>query len=220
MINFLKGTFIGIAMAAPVGPLALLCIRQSLSRGFIAGTATALGIALGDGFYALIAALGLSAFSSFVLGHRQYFFIAGGLALIIFGIASLFSPEPLHEKTLKLPRSKGHGFISLLLQTMLLTLTNPMTIVSFIAAFSAVEFKGFEQTTQAICIALGIAVGSFFWFFLMSTIVAYFRTRVTPPIAAFIQRISGSLLIVYGILFLLYATWAILFQSHLSSKFF
>lgn len=218
MINFLKAIFIGIAMAAPVGPLALLCIRQSLSKGFGAGVATALGIAIADGFYALIAALGISAFSSFVFSYREYFFITGGLALILFGIAGL-NASSVQEKNMQIPRLKGQR-LTIFLHTMLITFTNPMTIFAFVAAFSAFEFEGVEEKAQAIYIALGISLGSFIWFLLMSSIVAYFRTRVTPTIYAFINKISGSLLIVYGILFLLDAGWTLFFKRYLSSKLF
>jgi len=218
MINFVKGLMIGIAMAAPVGPLALLCIRRSLSRGYIAGATTAVGIALADGFYALVAALGVSAVSLFVLARREFLFIAGGIALIIIGVTGLDAPPLVHERDL--PQLKGNGPITTLLQTMLITLTNPMTIISFLAAFSAVGFEGFQETDAAIVIALGVCAGSLIWFLLLSTIVAYFRSRVTPTIYRFINRTSGSLLIIYGVLLLLDATYSILFKSYLSSRFF
>lgn len=216
MINFIKGIIIGFAMAAPVGPLALLCIRQSLTKGLKAGAITAYGIALGDGFYALIAALGLSAFSSFVLAHREYLFVAGGIILIVLGIKGLIAPLPPQEKTIEIP-IKARG-LTILLQTMIITLTNPMTILSFVAAFSAFEFERFYDTNEAIYVALGITLGSFFWFLLISATFAYFRTKVTPAIYRIINLISGSLLIVYGTLFLLDAAWAVLFKTYLSSK--
>lgn len=220
MVNFFKGIMIGIAMAAPVGPLALLCIRRSLSRGLPAGAMTSLGIALADGFYALVAALGLSAFSTFVLAHREYLFIAGGIALIIIGIKGLKNPPVLQENPLHISQLKGRGLLTILLQTIVITLTNPMTIVSFLAAFSAFGFGGFQNTSDAIRIAVGVCLGSLIWFLLLSSTVAYFRTRVTPTIYKFINTISGTLLIVYGALFLLDAAWAFVFKMHLSSRLF
>ncbi len=220
MINFIKGIMIGIAMAAPVGPLALLCIRRSLTKGFRAGAATSFGIALADGFYALVAALGLSALSTFVLARREYLFIAGGVTLIALGVKALRNPPVFNENAHKIEQYTGPGIIATILQTMLITLTNPMTIVSFLAAFSALGLEGYQETTQAIYIALGVSIGSLIWFMLLSATVAHYRTRVTPTIYRFIHMISGSLLIVYGVVFLLDAAGGVIFKTYLSSHFF
>lgn len=204
-------------MAAPVGPLALLCIRRSLTKGFRAGTATSLGIAIADGFYALVAALGLSALSSFVLARREYLFIAGGITLIALGVKALKNPPVFKENAIKINQYTGKGLITTLLQTMIITFTNPMTIVSFLAAFSAFGFEGHQETSQAIFIALGVCIGSLIWFMFLTSTVAYFRTRVTPTIYRFINMISGSLLIVYGVLFLLDAAGGFFLKTYLFS---
>lgn len=206
MITFFKGMIIGIAMAAPVGPLALLCIRRSLTKGYIEGLATALGVALADGFYALIAALGLTAVSSFVLEKKEYLFMGGGILLIMLGARALRNPPSFNLGPLQ-----RKGFLATLLQTSIITLTNPMTIVTFIAAFAAVGFEGQEHDlAQAITICLGVFTGSMIWFMLLSFTAAYLRTRVTPYMLWLINAISGSLLIIFGLLFLLDAAWELL----------
>ncbi len=202
MINFFKGILIGIAMAAPVGPLALLCIRRSLTKGHIEGVATGLGVALADGFYALVAALGLSAISLFILERKEYLFMGGGIMLVLLGVRALKNPPSLSEDDLELEKLNPKGFMTTLLQTSLITLTNPMTIVTFIAAFSAVGFQGQQTPWQATTIALGVFCGSLVWFMMLALIVGYFRKKVTPFVYRMINTVSGALLIAYGIIFL------------------
>ncbi len=216
MINFFKGMLIGIAMAAPVGPLALLCIRRTLTKGPLAGLATALGVALADGFYALVAALGLSVVSIFVLSQREYFFMGGGIILILLGARALLHPPILDEARNVLEQFKRAGFIKTLLQTIALTLTNPMTIVTFIAAFGAVGFESHQTVGQAIVISLGVFSGSLLWFMGLSTIVALLRKKVTPLVYRTINTISGALLVAYGIIFLVDAAAELLYKVYTS----
>lgn len=205
MINFINGFTIGIIMAAPVGPLAVLVIKRSLTKGYKEGLATALGIALADGFYALIAALGLTAVSSFVLAQKEYLFMGGGLVLILLGVRALKHPPLLDTEIIK-----EKGFVPTLLQTMVLTLTNPMTILMFITAFTAVGFEGQQTAFQAILICLGVFLGSISWFMVISIVSASLQKRVTPYLLNLINTISGTLLIIFGGLFLIKAAWEIL----------
>ena len=214
MINFFKGMMIGIAMAAPVGPIALLCIRRSLTKGHLAGFATALGVAFADGFYALIASLGLSAISNFVLSQKEYLFMGGGIILILLGVRALKHPPVLKEAEDVIKQFKAKGFISTLFQTTLLTLTNPMTIVAFFAAFSAAGFETHNDPGQAFLICSGVFLGSLLWFMLLSTGVAYFRNRVTPYVYQVINTVSGWLLILFGIGFLGDAALELLYKIY------
>lgn len=205
MINFLKGFIIGIIMALPAGPLALLVIKRSFAKGYKEGLATALGVALADGFYALVAALGLTAVSGFVLAKKEYFFMAGGILLILIGIRSLKNPPPASE----IPEEKE--FFATLAQTMLITLTNPMTILMFIAAFTAAGFEGHaESIVQTGLICSGVFLGSMTWFAIISIVSASLRKKVTPYLLQLINTISGLLLIIFGIGFLIDAAWELL----------
>lgn len=195
---FIKGLIIGISMAAPVGPISILTIRRSLTRGHHAGIATALGVAFADGLYAMVAAFGLTAISTFLVTKRDYLFVFGGLLLIYLGIRA-FNAQPVAlEKPLK-----SAGFFTTFAQTVLLTLTNPMTILTFIAAFAAVGFEGNQHSTsEAWLICLGVFCGSGLWFISLSTLIAHFRTRITPFIFMLINKISGVLLMSFGIVFI------------------
>ncbi len=194
---FLKGLLIGISMAAPIGPISVLCIRRSLTRGHHAGIATALGVALADGFYAMIAAFGLTAISSFLIHNKLYLDLFGGVILIALGIKA-YNASPI---TLAQP-IRSSGFFSTLIQTTLLTLANPMTIITFVAAFAAVGFQGKHDFHDALLICLGVFCGSGLWFIALSSIVSHFRHKVTPAILTFINKLSGFFLIVFGAYFL------------------
>ena len=196
MTNLFKGIFIGVTMAMPVGPLAVLCIRRSL-HGYTEGLATALGVALADGFYALIVSLGVGAMGSFVLARKEFIYVGCGVFLLFLGIKALKNPPALdHEK---LQRS---GFGKVLIQTMLVTLTNAMTLVTFIAAFAAFGFEGKQPVSQAFLISLGVFLGSFLWFGLLSIAVSFLRRRVTPYLFKMLNIVAGSLFIGFGLLFI------------------
>lgn len=199
MNTFIKGLLIGISMAAPIGPISLLCIRRSLAGGHAAGLATALGVAFADGLYALIAALGLTAISSFLLNQRDYLYLIGGIFLIVFGY-KVYTAPPVH-----LARPiKSNGFLITLLQTILLTLTNPMTIAAFIAAFAAIGFnESPHEATEAILISVGVFCGSGLWFICLSSVIAHIRTKVTPVLLNRINTVSGIGIICFGAIFIL-----------------
>lgn len=195
---FIKGFIIGISMATPVGPISILTIRRSLTRGHHAGLATALGVACADGLYAMVAAFGMNAISSFLVTKRDYLYVIGGLLLIYLGARAFNAPPVSLEKPLK-----GASFFTTFVQTLLLTLTNPMTILTFLAAFAAVGFEGNQHSTaDAWLICLGVFCGSGLWFMSLSTLVAHFRKRITPFVFMLINKISGALLMAIGVVFI------------------
>lgn len=187
-------------MAAPIGPIAILTIRRSLAEGHYAGIATALGVALADGFYAAVAAFGLSAISTFLITQQKMLYCLGGLMLIYLGISAFRTVPGSLEKPLK-----STGFLKTLLQTTALTLTNPMTILTFIAAFAAFGLVGHQDFYEATLLCFGVFCGSGFWFVSLSLLIAHFRHRVTPYMFMLVNKISGALLVLIGIFFIISA---------------
>lgn len=194
---FFKGFLIGISMAAPVGPLSILIIRRSLTKGHYHGIATALGVAIADGFYAAVAAFGLTAISSFLITYRSYLYIFGGSLLIFLGYKVYKSKPIVLHKPLD-----GGSFFSTLIQTSFLTLTNPMTILTFLAAFAGLGIEGHHEAHQAILLCLGVFCGSGLWFVSLSSVISHFRTRITPFVFMMINKISGAGLMLFGMLFI------------------
>ena len=118
--------------------------------------------------------------------------------LIYLGVHAYKTPPLDLEKPLK-----GTGFFTTLVQTMIITLTNPVTILSFLAAFAAAGIEGKQhEFQQALLLSLGVFCGSGLWFIGLSTLIAHFRTRVTPFVFTLINKISGALLIGFGALFI------------------
>jgi threonine/homoserine/homoserine lactone efflux protein len=196
---FLKGIIIGVSIAAPIGPIGILCIKRSLTRGYSAGFATGLGAALADLLYAIVAGFGLTAVSSFLISQQTLLYSIGSIVLIALGVKTLTSPAIAHPLTVK-----GKSFVSTMLETMILTLTNPFTIIAFIAAFATIGFT--EETHNyraALMLCTGVFLGSTLWFTLLSSAVSFFRSKCTPGAIRRINTISGIFLVVTGIFLML-----------------
>lgn len=193
---FIKGLIIGLAIAAPVGPIGVLCIQRSLHDGFKVGLMTGLGAAFADGTYGLIAGFGLTALSSLLISYQFWIRLIGGLFLLYLGIKLFLTPA--QEKSAgKSDRSPWHALGT----TFFLTLTNPATILSFIAVFAGL---GLNQTSSdyihAIILVLGITLGSAVWWLLLSSGVAFIlHHRLSPTVMHGINRFSGIIIFAFGI---------------------
>lgn len=191
----LKGLLIGLSIAAPVGPIGLLCIKRSLGHGMAAGLATGLGAATADGFYGAVAGFGLTAISGFLMAQQTPLRLIGGLVLIWLGLQS-FRERAVAEKTIK----DGRGLLSAYGTTVLLTLTNPSTIISFAAVFASV---GLSETAAsygaAASFVAAVFAGSALWWLVLSGTVALVRARIGDSTVRWINRGSGLVLIGFGV---------------------
>jgi len=194
---FLKGLIIGFAIAAPVGPIGILCIQRSLHNGFKVGLMTGMGAALADGVYGLVAGFGLTAISSLLVSHQFWIRLIGGLFLIYLGIKILISHPPEQNPTDNPDRSPWHACVT----SFLLTLTNPMTILSFIAVFAGLGL-GSSSTNyvHAILLVFGITLGSAIWWLFLSGGVAFIlHHRISPKTMQILNWFSGITILVFGI---------------------
>ncbi|CAH1656816.1 LysE family translocator [Chelatococcus asaccharovorans] len=195
---FWKSLLLGLAVAAPLGPIGALCINRTLERGFAAGVAGGLGTALADGLYAALAAFGFAAFSEVLTSVDMPLRIAGGAFMLWLGWKSLTPhlPRTVAEATTR-------DLMGTTAATFLLTLTNPMTILSFAALFAGLGLAAAAGTTEATLVVAGVFAGSMLWWCLLSGGVAIARHRLPAAFARWISRISGGVLIAFGL-------WAIL----------
>lgn len=193
---FIKGLIIGFAIAAPVGPIGILCIQRSLHDGFKIGLMTGLGAALADGVYGLIAGFGLTAISSLFFTYQFWIRLIGGLFLLYLGI-KLFLTVPKQRASGDYDPSAWHALGS----TFLLTLTNPATILSFMAVFAGLGLGTTNIAySSAIVLVLGITLGSAIWWFMLSGGVAYIlHHRLSPNLMQAINRFSGIIIFIFGI---------------------
>ena len=191
---FLKGIAIGFSIAAPVGPIGLLCIRRTLAGGRLPGLATGMGAATADAAYGLVAAFGLTAVSDFLVGRRFWLGLLGGAFLCWLG-ARTFAQKPAAEAA----EARGESLLAAYLSTLLLTLTNPMTILSFVAVFAGLGLGTSPDYVAASATVLGVFAGSALWWLLLSGGVGLFRSRIDPTWMQAVNRISGAVIFGFGV---------------------
>ncbi len=192
----LKGIAIGFAIAAPVGPIGILCIKRTLIGGRWAGFFTGLGAALADACYGCIGAFGLTLISTFLLGMQDWLKALGGLFLIYLGIRT-FLEKPAKDSQ----PVKELGYLKDFALTFFLTLTNPMTILSFLAIFAGL---GLAQTqgsyNDAGLIVLGVFLGSLLWWIILAECVTFFRKKMSENVLRWVNRCAGMVIIAFGLL--------------------
>lgn len=195
---FLQGLIIGFSIAAPVGPIGVLCIRRTLTQGRMAGLLSGLGAATADAMYGSIAGFGLTVISGVLVDHAFWLQIVGGIFLCYLGIQTLLTKP---AETAAVTKGKGKGLLAAYLSTVFLTLTNPATILSFVAVFAGL---GLATTGgnfgAALILVLGVFSGSALWWLLLSSGVSLLRSRFNPHKLCWLNRISGSILLVFGII--------------------
>jgi len=200
LLNFFaKGTAIGLSIAAPVGPIGVLCIRRTLAQGRGAGLACGLGAATADAIYGAIAGFGLTAISSFLVSQSSWLNLGGGMFLCYLGAMTILR-APVSQAPASGVDDLGSAFAS----TLALTLTNPMTILSFVAVFAGFGLARSPSYASAATLVAGVFIGSAGWWLLLTATVARLRRRVSDAWMRTINRLSGGIIVAFG----LYALWA------------
>lgn len=193
---FLRGLIIGFSIAAPVGPIGILCIRRTLSEGRISGFLSGLGAATADALYGCVAGFGLTIISSFLVDQRFWIQLVGGVFLLALGIKTLRSAPAERPAA-----ATSTGLIASYLSTLFLTLTNPMTIISFAGIFAAL---GVAETggdlLAAAGLVMGVFIGSAAWWLLLSGGVGLLRERLSAGILGWTNRVSGIVLLTFGVI--------------------
>lgn len=199
-----KGMVMGLAIAAPVGPIGVLCMRQTLTYGWRVGMATGLGAASADACYGCVAALGLMAVSQMLLDHQLGIRIFGGLFLAYLGGQGMLSVPPSSQPTEteenpEATRSLWQSYST----TFLLTLTNPATILMFLGIFSGQPHLAVSE--QSMLLVLGVFLGSSLWWVTLTTVVNLMRQKLSDPLLRWINQGAGLVIFGFGI--------AIVFQA-------
>jgi threonine/homoserine/homoserine lactone efflux protein len=193
-LYYLKGLIIGISIAAPVGPIGIICMRRTLAQGRVIGFVSGLGAATADAIYGLIAGFGLAVITNFLIGQQFWIQLAGGLFLCYLGIKTLTS-KTLHTTT----DTQRKNMVAAFLSVFILTLTNPMTILSFIAIFAGLGISSASSNTgSALLLVLGVFSGSTLWWVLLSSIVGLLKHRLKTNTVTMINRLSGVIILVFG----------------------
>lgn len=191
---FLNGIIIGFAMAIPIGPIGIICVRKTLSEGKWHGFVIGLGAATADMLYACIAAFGLTMISDLILKQQFWLQLIGGSLLLYIGVATYrtLPKDPSNSN------DKG-SLVGSFFSTVFLTLTNPLTIFSFLAIFAAFGFGDGMSLLSATNLVLGVFVGSTLWFMVLSMGVTLFRKKLDLNGLKWVNRIAGLLIIITGV---------------------
>jgi threonine/homoserine/homoserine lactone efflux protein len=191
---FLKGAAIGFSIAAPVGPIGVLCIRRTVRDGFPAGLLAGLGAATADAAYGCVAGFGMTAISGFLVRRQSLLGLVGGLFLCFIGARAFFAKTEERAAT-----SGGDRLLSVYGSTLFLTLSNPSTILSFAAVFAGFGLGMSADYGPAAALVLGVFLGSSLWWLFLSGCVGMLRSRVDSRWMEAINRVSGVVLFSFGI---------------------
>jgi threonine/homoserine/homoserine lactone efflux protein len=189
------GLALGLAVAAPVGPMSLLCIRRTLAGGFAAGLLSGLGVATADALYGAVAAFGLAALTGLLVGQQAALRLAGAVVLVYLGV------DTLRARPAPAPAVGGTRLAGLYVSTLALTLTNPTTILSFAALFASLGPGGDDRdASTAPAMVLGVFLGSALWWLILTGGIALARRRLTTRLLRSINTLAGLALLVLGLL--------------------
>jgi threonine/homoserine/homoserine lactone efflux protein len=198
----LAGIVIGVLMAAPIGPVNILCIQRAVSRGFWGGLAAGLGAVLGDGTLAAIAAFSMTAISEEMLAYAAPIQFAGGLVLIGFGVALLLKRPVL--RILPEQESRLWEHTGVIPQTYFLTVTNPGAALGMIVIFGELgSLIGGLNYFEALLLVLSVMGGSLLWWLGLSRLIATIRHKLTEQRLKLINRAAGTVLLAFGLILVL-----------------
>jgi threonine/homoserine/homoserine lactone efflux protein len=206
-IFYLKGLIIGFAMAVPIGPLGVMCVRKTLAEGRSRGLIIGFGAATADALYGSIAAFGLTFVSDAIASERFWLRLVGGGLLVFLGIRTYRT----ERNDPKIPFDKK-GLMGSYVSTFLLALTNPLTVFAFIAVFAAfgLDHRLITVSASACALVLGVFTGSCLWFLTLSYVATFFREKLDSDGLRWVNRISGALIILSGLAAFMSLLWPLL----------
>lgn len=191
----LKGIFVGFSVAAPVGPIGILCIRQNLAYGFLMGILCGVAVSVADAFYSLVAALGANFMNVIIHQHIRWFYLFGGLLLIFIGRKVFITQVSKNEGSVKKKRQYMGSFF----YTLFLTLASPMTTLLFIAMFTAAGvFRNALTSMGILDLVVGVFLGSMLWWTVLATSIRFLRRYMNLTTFLVINKVSGLAIIGYG----------------------
>lgn len=194
---FLKGLIIGLSIAMPVGPIAIICIRYSLLRGISYGFVAGLGATVADTLYGVVAAYGMSLACEFLSNYQIPCQLIGAVFLVYLGLTTLKakSRAKIEERTIPL------SFRRVFLTTFFLTLTNPLTILGFMGIYAALGIGLLDEKIWSAALLInGIFLGSMTWWFLLSFTSYLVGKRVNIQSTNLLNQISGTAFLAFGLI--------------------
>lgn len=206
IVYLFKGMLVGLMVSVPLGPMGVLIIQRTLHKGPLSGFVAGMGAASADCFYAMVAAFGLGFVMSMVETHELLLKIIGGIFLIGLGLKIYFD-SPL--KQIKLRRSgrvSKKGLLGDYLSLFFLTVSNPLTIVIFMAVFASMSIFGeVSSLPKQLLVIIGVLLGGGLWWYTVSMLVNIFRKKFRLRVLITINRVSGIIIASLGAIVILLA---------------
>lgn len=198
LVTLLKGFIVGLGASIPLGPLGVLCVQKTLSKGRNSGFITGLGASFSDTLYAAISLLGLAFIENLIDRNRDIVMIIGGAIIICIGIRIFFT-NPIKQIRQK-NTNKKH--VQDFIEAFLMTVTNPGAIFLILGLLAAVgiNINDNEVRPSVVVILLGVFMGTVTWWFTLSTGINVFRKKFRIRQLVMINRVSGAIMGVLGVI--------------------
>lgn len=192
VILLIKGLILGFSVAAPIGPIGVLCINRTINKSYVSGFVTGLGAASADLVYGIIAGLGLTMVSDMLIEYKTPMQLTGLVFLLFLGIKTLVAKKS--DKEINVHPKKG--LLKDYLTTFMLIITNPVTILFFIAVFAGLGLSNSKELgANALFLVAGVFFGSLFWWLLLSGITYKLKKRIGEKILRRIDLVSGIVIL-------------------------
>ncbi len=193
LLTLFKGILIGLSIAAPVGPIGLLCMKRTLTHGRMSGLVSGLGTATADALYGIVAAFGVTFISSLLINNQSILRSVGGVFLIYLGVKTFLS-----KLDMSIINDTHKGLLNDYISTLLLTITNPVTILFFAVVFASIN-SGKVEYTSSLILVIGVFIGSALWWVILSAVIDSIKKRLSTRLIHYINRGSGVIIIGFGV---------------------
>ncbi len=196
--TLIKGILVGIGASVPLGPIGVLCIQRTLSKGRLSGFVSGMGAAAADTLFSTLAILGFAFVLMLFESNRIFFLIVGGLVVAFMGVR-IYSTNPV--KQIRQNR-KGKRLFEDFISVFMLTISNPGAIFLILGLFTLVRLdidkqSGLLSIAMALC---GVVIGATLWWFSLSSVISRYRRRFRIRQLWVINRVAGVIIAVLGIL--------------------
>lgn len=197
LFDMLKGFLVGICASAPLGPVAILMVQKSLSKGHKAGFVSGLGATVSDTTYAMIAIFALAIVQRFIEDHQNMILLVGGVVLVLVGISMAFSNPFKNKKRKKRDMTASPKDFG---QAVAMAFSNPGAIFIMFTLFAFFGLaKTSPQSWKVAPIILSVSAGSVTYWFCMSWLISRFSHRISMKTVVWINRIAGALVVIVGV---------------------
>ena len=200
-----KGLILGISVAAPLGPIGLLCINRTLNKNFMSGVVSGMGATFADVFYGVIAGFGITFISNFFIDNKILFNVLGGFILLFMGWRTFRKKNQSFQRTKSVSiKFRKRNYVNDFLSTFVLTLSNPVTILFFTAVFATFGLSSPDVGLKSAGLLIfGVFLGSGIWWMFINGMANKFRYKISDTLIPRINMISGIVIMVFGVAILL-----------------